>query len=161
INERAGARLLTQWSVPARSIPGGGARSLLCVAQDVPRKGLPLLLSEWMEFKLRPEAVPWNLILKSKPYCPATPRHEFVASFWQRVQTLKRQTGVQRASIYLWVEDMKRQELDRLVANTFGSIVASIGEGFCGPAAFALALNKPLVTPRHTSLADYVPVDYP
>jgi hypothetical protein len=161
INERAGTRLLKQWSVPARSIPGAGAQSLLCVAQDVPRKGLALLLSEWMEFKRRPEAAQWSLILKSKPYCPATPRHEFVASFWQRVQTLKRQTGVPRAGIYLWVEDMKGRELDRLVANTFGSIVASLGEGFCGPAAYALALKKPLVTPRHTSLADFILADYP
>jgi hypothetical protein len=161
ITKRAGARLLKQWTVPARSIPGGGTRSFLCVAQDVPRKGLPLLLAEWMEFKRRPEATDWSLILKSKPYCPATSRHEFVANFWQNVQTLKRQTGVPQAGIYLWVEDMKGRELDRLLANTFGSIVASMGEGFCGPAALALAMKKPLVTPRHTSLADFIRADYP
>jgi hypothetical protein len=131
------------------------------VAQDVPRKGLPLLLAEWLEFKRRPEAAKWSLLLKSKPYCPGTPRHEFVARFWQCVQALKRQTGVSRAGIYLWVEDLQPQELDRLLANTFGSIVGSMGEGFCGPAALALALKKPLVAPRHTSLADYLPVDYP
>jgi glycosyltransferase involved in cell wall biosynthesis len=161
ISDRAGERILKQWSVPVRSIPGGGAHSLLCVAQDVPRKGLPLLLAEWLEFKRRPEAAKWTLLLKSKPYCPATPRHEFVARFWQNVQALKRQADVPRAGVYLWVEDMKPQVLDRLLANTFGSIVPSMGEGFCGPAAFALALKKPLVAPRHTSLTDYLSADYP
>jgi hypothetical protein len=127
----------------------------------VPRKGLPLLLAEWVDFKRRREAAQSSLILKSKPYCPATPRHEFVVGFWQKVQALKRQIGVRRAGIYLWVEDLKPQEFDRLLANTFGSIIASLGEGFCGPAALALAMKKPLVTPRHTSLADYLPADYP
>jgi glycosyltransferase involved in cell wall biosynthesis len=114
-----------------------------------------------MEFKRRPEAASWTLILKSKPYCPTTSRSEFVARFWRQVQALKRQVNVPCAGVYLWVEDLSGRQFDRLVANTFGSVIPSFGEGFCGPAALSLALNKPLVAPRHTSLRDYLPDDYP
>jgi glycosyltransferase involved in cell wall biosynthesis len=114
-----------------------------------------------MEFKRRPEAESWTLILKSKPYCPTTSHSEFVARFWRQVQALKRQADVPRAGVYLWVDDLSVRDFDRLVANTFGSVIPSFGEGFCGPAALSLALNKPLVAPRHTSLCDYLPDDYP
>jgi glycosyltransferase involved in cell wall biosynthesis len=136
-------------------------RTFLCVAQDVPRKALLLLLSEWMEFKTRPEAAGWSLILKTSPIDPAMPRFDLVMKFWEHIQALKRQLSVPRAGVYLWTGALTPADFDRLEANTFAAVISSMGEGFCGPAASALLRQKPLIAPRHTSMADYIPADYP
>jgi glycosyltransferase involved in cell wall biosynthesis len=136
-------------------------QTLLCVAQDVPRKGLLLLLSEWMEFKRRPEAATWSLIVKSTPIDPQTSRFDFVARFWEHVLALKRQLRVDRADVQLWAGDLSELAYHRLLAQVHGLVAPSLGEGFCGPAALALAQGKPLLAPRHTAFADYIADDYP
>jgi glycosyltransferase involved in cell wall biosynthesis len=146
---------------PAEAIPRPRDHALLCVAQDVPRKGLPLLLSEWMEFKRQAEAAPWSLILKTSSVDAAIPLFDLVSYFWEHVQGLKRQLHVVHAGVYLWAEDLANADFERLLGNTLGMITGSLGEGFCGPAAHALALRKPLVAPSHTGLADYLVEDYP
>jgi glycosyltransferase involved in cell wall biosynthesis len=158
---RAAARLLARLRTPAHRIPLPHERALLCVAQDVPRKGLLLLLSEWMEFKRQSEAKPWVLIVKTTPINPQTPKFDFVIRFWEHVQALKRQLWVDQADVFLWTGNLAAADFDRLLNNTFGQVAPSLGEGFCGPAAAALALGKPLVAPRHTAFADYIPPDYP
>jgi len=155
------ARLLARWRITSQVIPAPRDFALLCVAQDVPRKALLLLLSEWMEFKRRPLAEPWSLILKSTPIDPQTPQFTFVSRFWEHVQALKSQLGVSRAKVYLWTGDLSEAAFQCLLAGTHGQIAASLGEGFCGPAALALALGKSLVAPRHTALTDYLAEDYP
>ncbi|HZT79116.1 MAG TPA: hypothetical protein VFA26_02755 [Gemmataceae bacterium] len=135
--------------------------AILCVAQDVPRKALLLLLAEWLEFKRLPEAAPWRLILKTAPADPATPQRRFVEHFRRHVQALRRQLGVRRADVLLWAGRLGESDFDRLLAGCFAVVVPSLGEGFCGPAVQAILLGKPLLAPRHTALADYLPADHP
>jgi glycosyltransferase involved in cell wall biosynthesis len=158
---RAAARVLSVLRSSPQAILAPREHALLCVAQDVPRKGLLLFLSEWMEFKRRAPDSPWALILKSTPIDPRTSQFEFVARFWEHVQALKQQLGVRQAGVYLWAGDLGTEEYARLLVNTFGQVAPSLGEGFCGPAALALVLGKPLVAPRHTAFADYIDKDYP
>ncbi len=153
--------LLSQLRTESAAIPTPADYALLCVAQDVPRKALLLFLSEWLEFKCRAEADPWSLILKSSPINPQTPAFDFVMRFWEHVQALQRQLGVRQAKVYLWTGALTGPGFDRLLAGTQGYVAPSLGEGFCGPAALAMALGKPLVAPRHTAFADYVAVDHP
>ncbi len=143
---------------PPASIP---SPAILCVAQDVPRKALLLFLSEWAEFKRRPAAEAWSLILKSGPADPKTAEAVFVRRFHEHLRALKRQLGLDRAQVYLWTGGLKEADYTRLIASAAGVVVASLGEGFCGPAAQALALGRPLLAPRHTALCDYLPADYP
>ena len=79
---RAAKALLSGLQSSPRAIAEPRERAFLCVAQDVPRKALLLFLSEWMEFKRRPEAGPWSLILKTTPINPQTSRFEIVTKFW-------------------------------------------------------------------------------
>ncbi len=157
---RAVAHFLNRLRTSSNAIESPAERALVCVAQDVPRKGLLLFLAEWLEFKRRPEAAPWTLILKTTPIDPRTTPFDFVTRFWLHVDALKRQLGVRRAGVYLWTGNLSGPDFARLLGNSHGAIAASLGEGFCGPAAQALTLGKPLVTPRHTSFADYVPEGY-
>jgi glycosyltransferase involved in cell wall biosynthesis len=157
LRPKAAAVLLGRLRSAPRAVVNPAERALLCVAQDVPRKGLLLFLSEWLEFKRRREAAPWTLILKTTPIDPRTPSFDFVTRFWRHVQNLRRQLGVARAGVYLWTGDLSGPDFERLLRNCYGCIAPSLGEGFCGPAALALALGKPLVAPRHTAFADYVP----
>jgi glycosyltransferase involved in cell wall biosynthesis len=158
---RAAKQLLWQWRSSSQAIRHPREHALLCVAQDVPRKGLLLLLAEWMEFKRARLAEPWSLILKSTPINPQTSRFDFVSRFWEQVQRLKRQLGINQARVFLWAGDLSEPAFARLLANTHGQIAPSLGEGFCGPAAMALALGKPLIAPRHTAFTDYLAEDHP
>jgi glycosyltransferase involved in cell wall biosynthesis len=160
VSPRAAAVMLSRLRSSPRAIPSPREQALLCVAQDVPRKGLLLFLSEWMEFKRRPEARPWSLILKTSPIDPRTLPFDFVMRFWEHVQALRRQLRVDRSGLYLWTGQLHAADYERLFANTYSCIAPSFGEGFCGPAATALALGKPLIAPRHSAFADYVAEDY-
>jgi glycosyltransferase involved in cell wall biosynthesis len=164
LTEALGARSATRFlhgiRRPSRDLPEPAEQTLVCVAQDVPRKGLLLLLSEWMEFKRRPEAARWSLLFRSYP-CKEIRPVDFVVRFWSYVQALKRQLQVEQAKVYLWGDGLDDAQFEQLVANTWGCVSASLGEGFCGPAALALALGKPLLAPRHTSFLDLLPDDYP
>jgi hypothetical protein len=86
---------------------------------------------------------------------------DVVIRFWRHVQALKLQLGLRRAGVYLWTGDLAPSDYECLLASTFGHIAGGLGEGFCGPVAAALKLGKPVVVPRHTAFADYVPADYP
>src|SRR5262249_10272869 len=108
--------ILLRLRTESAAIPEPAERALLCVAQDVPRKGLLLFLSEWLEFKRRPEAAPWSLVLKTSPIDPHTPAFDFVVRFWEHVQALKRQLRVPQASVYLWTGALGGPDFDRLLA---------------------------------------------
>lgn len=156
VRPRAAAALLRRLRSTPAAIVAPAERAILCVAQDVPRKALLLFLSEWMEFQRRYRGGPWTLVLKTSSIDPRTPEFDFVTRFWGHVQALKRQLRVHRSGVYLWTGDLGGPDYERLFANIFACVVPSLGEGFCGPAATALALGKPLVVPRHTALADTV-----
>jgi glycosyltransferase involved in cell wall biosynthesis len=160
LGRRAQGVFLQRLRISARKLARPPKRTFLCVAQDVPRKGLLLLLSEWMEFKRHEQAARWRLILKTTPIDPQKPRFDFVLRFWWQVHALKYQLRLPRADVTLWTGDLSDAEFHRLVANTDAHVAPSLGEGFCGPAALALGLGKPLVAPRHTAFADYLPGDY-
>jgi hypothetical protein len=157
----ARSRLLDGLLSSSGAISEPAKTAFLCVAQDVPRKGLALFLSEWLEFKRRPESKPFSLILKTYPIDPRTPKFDFVIRFWKHVRALKRQLGVEAARVFLWTGDLAGDDFHRLLDNTFAQVAPSFGEGFCGPAALAIASAKPLVTPRHTAFADYISPEYP
>src|SRR5262249_46048424 len=76
-------------------------------------------------------------------------------------RSLKRQLGVRRAGVFLWAGGLSERDFDRLLSAPFACVVPSLGEGFCGPAVQALLLGKPVLAPRHTALADYLPADHP
>jgi hypothetical protein len=158
---RARARLLDGLRSSSGAITESAKTAFLCVAQDVPRKGLSLFLSEWLEFKRRPESKPFALILKTYPIDPRTPKFDFVLRFWKQVRALKRQLKVEAARVFLWTGDLAGNDFNRLLDNTFAQVAPSFGEGFCGPAALAIASAKPLVTPCHTAFGDYITPDYP
>jgi hypothetical protein len=157
----AGNCYLNHLRATSGAIPDVGAKSFLCVAQDVPRKGLLLFLSEWLEFKHCRDARSWSLILKSMPYNTGVSKFDFVSKFWRHIRNLKRQLRIDRAHVYLWTSDLPNKDFNRLIGNTFASVSPSFGEGFCGPAGIALASNRPLIAPRHTALIDYLPANYP
>jgi glycosyltransferase involved in cell wall biosynthesis len=165
LKNHAGPRARTRLLGRLRSSPSAIAEpektAFLCVAQDVPRKGLALFLSEWLEFKRRPESKPYSLILKTYPINPQTSKFDFVVRFWKHVKALKRQLTVDAARVFLWTGDLTGDDFNRLLDNAFAQVAPSFGEGFCGPAALAIASAKPLVAPRHTAFGDYITADYP
>jgi glycosyltransferase involved in cell wall biosynthesis len=136
-------------------------QTVACFAQDGERNGLWLLLAEWMEFKRRPAAAPWRLLIQTGALDWRLPAGDLVLPIWEQVQALKRQLGVARADTLLWTGELTDAGVDGLLGHVTACVVPSLGERFPGPAVRALALGKPVVTGRHTVFADCVPADYP
>jgi hypothetical protein len=113
------------------------------------------LLAEWVEFQLRYRATPWSLHLKTAPSRADITRFEFVTGFWEHVQALKRQLGVQRARVLLEVGDLNATNLRGADA----CVATSLGTGFSRPIAAAAPLRMPVVAPRHTGFVDLLPPD--
>ena len=57
-------------------------------------------------------------------------------------------------------EDMRAEDLRELHSLSDAYVTATYGEGFGGPVVEALILERPVIAPRHSSLADILPPDY-
>jgi hypothetical protein len=138
-----------------------GRPTLVCLAPDVPRSCLLMLLSEWLEFKRLPQAGPWSLILRIPTALGQNDLAELVLRFWEHVQALKRQLRVGHSGVSLWPAGPGADGQDFLLSRADGLLDLSLGHRVGLAVARCLALGKPVVLPRHTAVADYLPADYP
>ncbi len=135
-----------------------GAPLLLSVSSMAPRKGLPILLSEWRDHvALGGRGV---LILKLRPIH----NHRLHGDKAPDMAELLAEAGFQigdKVRIAYTFEDLETEDLRSLYRLTDGYVTATYGEGFGGPVVEALILDRPVIAPRHSSLADLLPGGYP
>ena len=141
--------------VAIKDLPGP---IFLTVSSLAPRKGLPILLSEWRDY-LEGGGV-GVLALKLRPVHHGDAGdggfgflHELMvnAGFYPGSIT----------SIAYTFEDLGYDEVQALYTAADAYVTATYGEGFGGPVLEALLAATPVIAPRHTSLADLLPSDYP
>jgi glycosyltransferase involved in cell wall biosynthesis len=161
IRPRLGAAFLRSLRVSSRTIQAQRDHLLFSTAPGSPRKGLGLLLSEWVEFRHQVGNVPWSLLIQASPGVGETPAFDLVAALWEQLQGLKRQLTVPSAGVFLWASPLSLFDADRLLARVDACIFPSLGEGNGKAAAAALLRGKPILAPRHTAFADLLPARYP
>jgi hypothetical protein len=129
---------------------------LLCLTREDLREGLRLLLGEWMEFR-RQSSAALDLVLRTCLPESARSTFEFVAQYWEQVQALKRQLGVRRAGVYLWLRDEDDAGDELLLDAARALVVVARGQSFADPLTLALRNQKPVIAPH----CDELPAGYP
>lgn len=125
----------------------------------IPRKGFAVLFQEWFKVAQRyPDAA---LLVK----VGALDVNETPAQLRTRVESLAaevaRQHDLASTRIYVYVGPLEPDGMEQLTELCDAVISASFGEGL-GLGIFEnLLADKPVICPRHTSFADYLPEDYP
>ena len=145
-------------AVSATTVRRLGVPVLLSVSSMAPRKGLPILLSEWRDHVAAGgEGV---LLLKLRPIH----NHRLPSDTAAVMADLLRETGYQVGDpvrIAYTLEDLQAEDVRELYRLSDGYVTATYGEGFGGPVVEALILGRPVIAPRHSSLADLLPPGYP
>jgi hypothetical protein len=155
------------WRVRPAAVIGSPVPFLLCLTREDMREGLRLLVAEWMEFRRR-SAAPLDLVLRTcvpqtgPAFAPeAVPStFDFVSQYWEQVQALKRQLGVSRAGVYLWLRDVDDAGDERLLDAARALVVVARGQGLVDPLSLAMRKGKPVIAPRGEGLPDGHPLTF-
>ena len=131
----------------------------LGITTDVPRKGLPILLSEWCDYL--PSRNKRSLLLLKLSSINVTKSVErlreevlsMLAPFWRK--------SLGQPDIAFIFGSLSEAQVASLYANSDAYVTATLGEGFGGPLIECLLNNTAYISPRHTSLAELIPPSYP
>ena len=142
------------------TLRANGTDIFLAVQSLSPRKGLPILLSQWLEY-VREQPNSKSILLLKLNFRHAhgifgTPKEHFVE--------LLRRFGFERgesARVGLISRSLSDTNMEVLIAKSNAFVSATYGEGFGLPVVEALRVETPVITSRHTGIADLLPSDYP
>jgi len=129
----------------------------MAVQSLAPRKGLPILLSEWRDY-LAGGGEGW-LLLKLR-FIHSTYGHGLP---WERLAELLTAAGFRpgdTTSIILVSEDLSEAQMETLYARADAYVTATYGEGFGGPTIEALQRSRAVIAPRATGALDLLAPDY-
>lgn len=130
----------------------------LAVQSLAPRKGLPILLSEWRDYLAKGgEGV---LLLKLR-FIHSTYGHGLA---WDRLRDILAGAGFrpgERTSVILVSDDLTEVQMETLYARADAYVTATYGEGFGGPTVEALQRDTLVIVPRATGALDLLAPDYP
>jgi hypothetical protein len=157
IPPRLAAFALGRWQARPAEVLSSATPYLLCLTRDALREGLRILVAEWTEFRRANPGVELALVIRARLSDPRQSVFDFVSQYWDQVQALKRQLGVPRSGIYLWLRDRDDDGDVRLLDRARALVVAARAAWLTDPAGMALSRNKPLVASRDRDLPD----DYP
>ncbi len=125
-----------------------------------PRKGLPILLREWLS-AARIGLAPGTVLLLKLNFRHA---HNISSDAREHIALSLERAGAEAGNcpqIAIISETLNDMQMSLLLEKSDCLVSASLGEGFGGPVVEALAAGKPVIAPRHTSLSELLPDDYP
>ena len=146
-------------TLPVEAVRERGRSIFLSVKSAAPRKGLPVLLTEWRDHVLagRTEDI---LFLKLRLVHNSRLRAGNAEHMVEMIREAGFQQG-EKTRIAFIVDDLTDPQLNALYRLADAYVTASYGEGFGGPVVEALLIGTPVIAPRHTGMAELLPVDYP
>lgn len=132
---------------------------VFAVQTDVPRKGLAVLLSEWLQFRCsHPDVV---LLLKLSSI--DVDKHTATLHSWlsHMVRSARNRTIASGDGIFACYEHLSDLSLATCYRASLCFISATYGEGFGGPIVESVAAGTLPVVPTHTACAALLPDGYP
>jgi lipopolysaccharide heptosyltransferase II len=124
----------------------------------IPRKGFPILLSEWNT--LAPRLRDAALVLKLSSIDVSEMHEQLLNKILDLAVSLcehLRETGLK---VFVCTQPLTPAQMGLLQDSTDAYVTASLGEGFGLGVFQALQRGKPVVCGRHTSFADFLPDTY-
>jgi glycosyltransferase involved in cell wall biosynthesis len=135
------------------------ANIFLAMQSLAPRKGLPILLSEWRDY-VASNATDDVLLLKLRFIHSSRIGDNPVAQLHELLEETGFRSG-DPAQIAMISEHLTDESTQALYVQADAYITASYGEGFGGSVAEALCHGRLVLAPRHTGMADLLAPDYP
>lgn len=128
----------------------------LSVSSDAPRKGVSLLLSEWLEY-VNHSLEKFCLILKLSTFNFSKSKKELIR---QVFELIKFKNSKNNFRILLNLENLDDSHMNTLYQKCRFSLSTSLGEGFGGTILETILNERPVLVPRHTSFEYLIPEDY-
>jgi hypothetical protein len=136
------------------------ARNVFLAVQSLaPRKGLPILLSEWRDYVA---SKPTDDILLLKLRFIHSSRIDETPV--EHLHEVLEEAGFRNGDpvrIAMIPDDLSEAATQSLYGIADAYITATYGEGFGGPIAEALCHHRLVIAPRHTGMTDLLSPDYP
>lgn len=128
----------------------------LSVCSDAPRKGISLLLSDWLEY-VNHSNKEFCLILKLSTFTFSKSKKELIR---QVLDIIKFKKSKDNFKVLLHFENLDDSQLNTLYQKCRFCLSTSLGEGFGGTILEAILNERPVLVPRHSSFEYLIPKDY-
>lgn len=131
----------------------------LSVNSFIPRKGFPVLADSWFDLlRTHPSAA---LVIKAT----SIDAHETPAQLLTRLehlfQQVARRYALPSSRVFVATGALPQSTMQALSATCDSFVTLSFGEGLGLGLFETLLAGKPVICPRHTSFADFLPAAYP
>lgn len=131
---------------------------LLSVNTNIPRKGIPILISEWAEIASRhPKAA---LILKTSSIDVAKSNNDVMNEILELASKISNYGKFNIERLFVITDSLEEEQMDELYRVAGAFVTTSFGEGYGLGVFEALKRGKVAICPRHTSFAEILPSDY-
>lgn len=137
-----------------------GEEFFFSVSSDAPRKAIPVLLSEWVEYKKK-SRFKKSLFLKISTFNFSKTEEVLLRECQKFLNFACGGETFVDTNFFVITDNLSDEELAYLYNSCQAYITTTVGEGFGGPIAEAALLGKVVLSPRHSSLESLMPKDYP
>ena len=137
-----------------------GEEFFFSVSSDAPRKALPVLLSEWVDYKKKSKKRK-SLLLKISTFNFSKTEELLLQECQRFLQFACGGETLSDTDFFVITNTLSEGELANLYDSCQAFVTTTVGEGFGGPIAESALLGKVVLSPRHSSLESLIPEDYP
>lgn len=137
-----------------------GEEFFFSVSSDASRKAIPVLLSEWVDYK-RKSKKSKSLLLKISTYNFSKTEEVLLRECQNLIQFACGGETLSDTDFFVITDTLSEDELTYLYDSCQAFVTTTVGEGFGGPIAEAALLGKVVLSPRHSSLESLIPKEYP
>jgi hypothetical protein len=131
----------------------------LVISSNVSRKGLPILFNDWLcQFGGKSSAA---LLLKISSANVTLSASDLFRDLKQDIQEYCDRFGVSASNVFLTTGKFSEDQMTSLFKSCDVYLSTSLGEGMGLGVFESLWHGKPVICPRHTTFADYLPESYP
>jgi ADP-heptose:LPS heptosyltransferase len=125
----------------------------------IPRKGLPILAHEWLDFVSKNQNC--ALLLKLSSIDVTHSKEDVIKQVWITFQRIQRIFPSCLWNVYCTSDSLSDEDILSIQSEVDGFITCSFGEGFGLGLFESLSIGTSVICPRHTTFSDYLPRDYP
>jgi glycosyltransferase involved in cell wall biosynthesis len=155
------------YRIPLNALKEQSQHIYTSVFQNVPRKGMFLLLSEWFTFlKSKPtqnQPVKSRLLLKISTLSTTATELDVYLEVYDFIHRYDKSQhgGISFESIVCCIGKLSHEQMDSLYRKSNVLVSASLGEGFGGPVVEAALRGVPVLCSSGTSFDEILPEKYP
>ncbi len=154
-------RMLKQQEVSLGDVLSRYDGYAFAIQTDAPRKGLPVLLSEWCRYRATAKKN-LALIVRFSPLDIALGKAALLQKFSEiALAAAGAQTGVAGVEhVFVVLSSLATSELEAFYRDAVCFISPTFGEGFGGTIVEAVQQDCAIIAPRHTACGQLLPPDY-